>query len=59
MYAVMNKLKAMSTNMWNSDDQMSSYNLQREDNSSIVLRTRHKDACSVTLIGGAEIVLHC
>ena len=51
MYAIMNKLKAMSTNMWNSDDQMSSYNLQREDNSSIVLRTRNKDACSVALTG--------
>ncbi len=51
MYAIMNKRKAMSTSMWNSDNQMSSYNLQREDNSSIVLRTRHKDACSVALTG--------
>ncbi len=51
MYAIMNKLKAMSTNMWNSDNQMSSYNLQSEDNSSIVLRTRHKFACSVALTG--------
>ena len=51
MYAIMNKCKAMSTDSWNSDNQMSSYNLQSEENSSIVLRTRQMNACSVTLIG--------
>ena len=51
MYAIMNKRQAMSTNMWNTNDQMSSYILQHEDNSLIVLRTRHKDACSVALTG--------
>lgn len=51
MYAIMNKREAMSANMWNSDNQMSSYNLQSEENSSIVLRTRHQYACSVALTG--------
>ena len=51
MNAIMNKRKAMPTDMWNSDNQQSSYNLQSEENSSIVLRTRHKDACSVALTG--------
>ena len=51
MYSIMNKRKAMSTDIWNSDNQMSSYNLQSEENSSIVLRTRHQNACSVALTG--------
>ncbi len=51
MNAIMNKCKAMSTDIWNSDNQMSSYNLQSEENSSIVLRTRHQYACSVALTG--------
>lgn len=51
MNAIMNKRKAMPTDMWNSDNQQSSYNLDKKDNSSIVLRTRHQNACSVALTG--------
>ena len=51
MNAIMNRLTAMSTSIWNSEYQQSSCFLQQEDNSSIVLRTRHKYACSVALTG--------
>lgn len=51
MNAIMNKRKAMSTDIWNSDNQQSSYNLDKEDNSLIMLRTRHKYACSVAQAG--------